>query len=197
MLKKVNLDPNDFMNRMPNELSGGEAQRVGIVRALIFDPKIILMDEPFSALDPLARRQLQKLVLALHQEFKTTIVFVTHDMQEALNLSSRLAILNNGFIQQVGTPDELINQPANNFVANFFYNADTEKDYIKSILDAGLGNPVNTREKGNQYLKVTDTIYELAKTLQLSEDNTVIVNDQQLTTSDLMQYLALQAETKL
>lgn len=124
-------------------------------------------------------------------------MLVTHDMQEALNLSSRLAILNNGSIQQVGTPDEIITQPANDFVANFFYNANTEKDYIKSILDAGLGNPVNTNKNSNECLKVTDTIYELAKTLQLSEDNTVIVDDQQLTTSDLMQYLSLQAEAKL
>lgn len=96
LLEKVGLNPDDYYNRFPSDLSGGEQQRVGIVRAIISHPKILLMDEPFSALDPISKKQLQELMLALHQEFDMTIVFVTHDIKEAIRLGDRLAILDQG-----------------------------------------------------------------------------------------------------
>lgn len=120
LMTKVNLDPDQFLNRMPSELSGGEAQRVGIVRALAARPKLVLMDEPFSALDPVSRRQLQKIILNLHKQIDTTIVFVTHDMHEAFLLADRLAVIHNGVLLQEGEPNYLMANPANEFVKRFF-----------------------------------------------------------------------------
>ena len=104
----------------PSQLSGGEQQRVGIVRAIIGKPEILLMDEPFSALDPISRRQLQDLIKTLHHELGLTIVFVTHNMEEAAYLGDRLCIMNHGEIIQTGTPDEIKSRPENDFVARFF-----------------------------------------------------------------------------
>ncbi len=90
LLNKVGLPAKDYLNRYPSDLSGGEQQRIGIVRAIISHPKILLMDEPFSALDPISRKQLQELMLSLHKEFGMTIVFVTHDIDEAIKLGDRV-----------------------------------------------------------------------------------------------------------
>ena len=115
----VGLDPATYRNRKPDELSGGQQQRVGVVRALAADPDIILMDEPFSALDPISREKIQDDILYLQQTIQKTIVFVTHDMQEAIKLADRICIMNQGEIVQVGTPDEMIHRPVNNFVRDF------------------------------------------------------------------------------
>lgn len=120
LLEKVGLNPDDYYNRFPSDLSGGEQQRVGIVRAIISHPKILLMDEPFSALDPISKKQLQELMLALHQEFDMTIVFVTHDIKEAIRLGDRLAILDQGEILQMDSPQAIIANPATPFVENLF-----------------------------------------------------------------------------
>lgn len=114
------MNPDDYYNRFPSDLSGGEQQRVGIVRAIISHPKILLMDEPFSALDPISKKQLQELMLALHQEFDMTIVFVTHDIKEAIRLGDRLAILDQGEILQMDSPQAIIANPATPFVENLF-----------------------------------------------------------------------------
>ena len=120
LLKKVGLDPKHYMNRLPKELSGGEKQRVGILRAIIANPKVLLMDEPFSALDPISRTQLQDLIKQLHNEYKMTTVFVTHDMNEALKLADRICILQEGKVVQIATPKEMRDNPANDFVREFF-----------------------------------------------------------------------------
>ena len=120
LLKKVGLDPKHYMNRLPKELSGGEKQRVGILRAIIANPKILLMDEPFSALDPISKVQLQDLIKTLHNEYKMTTVFVTHDMDEALKLADRICILQEGKVVQIATPKEMQDNPANDFVREFF-----------------------------------------------------------------------------
>ena len=120
LLKKVGLDPKHYMNRLPKELSGGEKQRVGILRAIIANPKILLMDEPFSALDPISKVQLQDLIKTLHNEYKMTTVFVTHDMDEALKLADRICILQDGKVVQIATPKEMQDNPANDFVREFF-----------------------------------------------------------------------------
>lgn len=119
LLDMVGLDPTTYRNRMPRELSGGEQQRVGVVRALAADPEIILMDEPFSALDPISREKLQEDIIHLQRTIQKTIVFVTHDIQEALKLADRICLMKEGKIIQLGTPDELMNEPANNFVRDF------------------------------------------------------------------------------
>ena len=120
LLDKVGLPAVEYAKRMPSELSGGEQQRVGIVRAMIGQPKILLMDEPFSALDAISRKQLQVLTKELHREFGTTIIFVTHDTDEALKLADRIAVLQNGEIHQVADPATILHAPATNFVADLF-----------------------------------------------------------------------------
>ena len=120
LLKQVDLDPKVYKNRLPEDLSGGEKQRIGILRAIAANPKVLLMDEPFSALDPISRTQLQDLVKDLHRDFKITTVFVTHDMREAIKLADRICLMRDGEIVQIGSPEDLVNNPANDFVASFF-----------------------------------------------------------------------------
>lgn len=119
LLNMVNLDPKTFAKKMPSELSGGQQQRVGVVRALAADPDIILMDEPFSALDPISREQLQEDIHFLQQKIKKTIVFVTHDINEALALGDRVFLMNKGEIIQIDTPQRLITNPESEFVKSF------------------------------------------------------------------------------
>ena len=120
LLEKVGLPASDYADRKPHELSGGEQQRVGIVRAMIGEPKILLMDEPFSALDAISRKQLQALTKDLHKEFGMTTIFVTHDTDEALKLGDRIAVLQEGEIVQVADSETILAQPANDFVADLF-----------------------------------------------------------------------------
>ncbi|HFU4025056.1 TPA: ATP-binding cassette domain-containing protein [Streptococcus suis] len=122
LLTKVGLDPDSYLDRLPKDLSGGEKQRIGILRAIIANPKVLLMDEPFSALDPISKGQLQDLIKDLHEEFKMTTVFVTHDMDEAVKLADRICLMKAGEVVQLGTPDELRNHPANAFVSEFMKN---------------------------------------------------------------------------
>ncbi|AOM83028.1 ABC transporter ATP-binding protein [Salisediminibacterium beveridgei] len=119
LMQMVGLDPSIYKKRMPKELSGGQQQRVGVIRALAGDPDILLMDEPFSALDPISREQLQKDIQQLQREIQKTIVFVTHDMDEALALGERVALMNDGATVQVDTPEQLIHRPVNKFVQDF------------------------------------------------------------------------------
>ncbi|MDW8758834.1 ATP-binding cassette domain-containing protein [Streptococcus sp. A27] len=122
LLTKVGLEPDSYLDRLPKDLSGGEKQRIGILRAIIANPKVLLMDEPFSALDPISKGQLQDLIKDLHEEFQMTTVFVTHDMDEAVKLADRICLMKAGEVVQLGTPDELRNQPANAFVSEFMKN---------------------------------------------------------------------------
>ncbi|WP_317638221.1 ABC transporter ATP-binding protein [Lactobacillus xylocopicola] len=120
LLQDVGLNGKDYFDRYPHELSGGEQQRIGILRAIASKPPIVLMDEPFSALDPLSRTNLQNLVIDLHKELHNTIVFVTHDMNEALRLADRIGIMKDGNLLQVGRPQELLRHPATEYVQEFF-----------------------------------------------------------------------------
>jgi glycine betaine/proline transport system ATP-binding protein len=117
-LEKVGLS--QYVKSYPDELSGGMRQRVGLARALAVDTEIILMDEAFSALDPLIRCEMQDLLLKLQQNLKKTIVFITHDIDEAVKIGARIAILKDGILIQVDTPQQMISSPANDYVAQFF-----------------------------------------------------------------------------
>ncbi|MYL45352.1 ATP-binding cassette domain-containing protein [Virgibacillus halodenitrificans] len=119
LLQMVGLDPSTFKKRMPQELSGGQQQRIGVIRALAADPDIILMDEPFSALDPISREQLQDDIRNLQKEIKKTILFVTHDIDEAMALGDKVCLMKGGEIVQVDTPQNLILHPATDFVKDF------------------------------------------------------------------------------
>ncbi|MBU8785591.1 MULTISPECIES: betaine/proline/choline family ABC transporter ATP-binding protein [Bacillus] len=118
LLQLVDMGP-EYLNRYPHELSGGQQQRIGVLRALAAEPPLILMDEPFGALDPITRDSLQEEFKKLQKSLNKTIVFVTHDMDEAIKLADRIVILRAGEIVQVGTPDEILRQPANEFVEEF------------------------------------------------------------------------------
>jgi osmoprotectant transport system ATP-binding protein len=116
LLALLKLDPEGFRRKYPHQLSIGQQQRVGIARALAADPDVLLMDEPFGALDPITRDALQSEIARIHRESRKTIVFVTHDMEEALKLASRIAIMDRGRLVQAGTPLEILATPANAFV---------------------------------------------------------------------------------
>ncbi|MCI1179601.1 ABC transporter ATP-binding protein [Enterococcus faecium] len=129
LLQKVGLSPDIYRDRMSRELSGGEQQRIGIIRAIAASPDVILMDEPFSALDPISRNSLQELVLSLHEELGTTIVFVTHNMEEAIKLGDRIAFMKDGEIIQCDTPEQLLMNPKNDYVRHFFNEPKQTKEW--------------------------------------------------------------------
>jgi osmoprotectant transport system ATP-binding protein len=116
LLTLVELDPASFRERMPSSLSGGQQQRVGVARALAARPHVLLLDEPFGALDPLTRERLQQSFLAIARRLALTAIFVTHDMVEALLVGDRIAVLKDGRLEQVGTPAELVARPATDYV---------------------------------------------------------------------------------
>ena len=118
LIKLVDL-PEEFLDRYPSQLSGGQQQRIGVVRALAAEQDIILMDEPFGALDPITRDTLQDLVKELQQKLGKTFIFVTHDMDEAIKLADRICIMSNGKVVQYDTPDNILRNPANDFVRDF------------------------------------------------------------------------------
>ncbi|HCQ6177425.1 TPA: ABC transporter ATP-binding protein [Clostridioides difficile] len=119
LLEMVGLDSDEFLNKYPSELSGGQQQRIGVARAIATDAEIILMDEPFSALDPITRTSLQEQLFSLQDELKKTIIFVTHDMDEALKIADKICIMKDGRIAQYDTPENILRKPANDFVKDF------------------------------------------------------------------------------
>ncbi len=119
LLHLVDLDPDIYMDRYPMELSGGQQQRIGVLRALAVDPDVLLMDEPFGGLDPLTRDQLHEELKQLQDKVNKTIIFVTHDMDEALKLADRVTLMRDGKLVQVDTPEEILRNPNDEFVANF------------------------------------------------------------------------------
>ncbi|KAB2336145.1 ABC transporter ATP-binding protein [Cytobacillus depressus] len=144
LMNMVGLDYETYANRKPSELSGGQQQRVGVIRALAADPEIVLMDEPFSALDPISREKLQDDMLDFKENLKKTTVFVTHDMNEALKLADRICIMKNGKIVQIGTPHELVTNPADDFVKEFVGNK--YEKWTSDIKLDDLLQPVNKDE---------------------------------------------------
>lgn len=152
LMDMVNLDPKVFANSYPCQLSGGQKQRVGVARAFATDSNLILMDEPFSALDPLTREELQNEIVNLQKEYKKTIIFVTHDMDEAIKCADKICIIQNGNIVQFGQPEEILKHPQNDYVEKF-----VGKNRI-------WGNP--------KYIHASDIMCR--ECLQLSKDRTVI-----------------------
>jgi osmoprotectant transport system ATP-binding protein len=120
LLQLLNLEPAQYRDRYPHQLSGGQQQRVGVARALAADPEVLLMDEPFGALDPITRQALQLEMARIHQTSGKTIVLVTHDVEEALRLATRIVLLDRGRVVQDGPPVQLLEQPANDLVRDFF-----------------------------------------------------------------------------
>ncbi|GAA0230745.1 ABC transporter ATP-binding protein [Metaclostridioides mangenotii] len=170
LLKMVDLDSSEYLNKYPSELSGGQQQRIGVVRAIATDADIILMDEPFSALDPITRTTLQEELFNLQEELKKTIIFVTHDMDEALKIADKICIMENGCIAQFDTPENILRKPANDFVKDFVGENRLwdNPEYIKAK-DIMIKNPISV--KGNR--RVTQGI-EIMRTSKV--DSLLIVD---------------------
>jgi osmoprotectant transport system ATP-binding protein len=136
LLQLVGLDPPRYRSRFPRELSGGEQQRVGVARAIAAQPQVLLMDEPFGAVDAIARRSLQDEMLQIVRTLQTTVLFVTHDVEEALRLADRIAVMRDGKLVQYAAPEEMLRAPENAYVAQLFaVNADLRRyDELRSAL---------------------------------------------------------------
>lgn len=145
LMKMVGLSCEDYLDRYPTQLSGGQQQRVGVARAFATDPDVILMDEPFSALDPITRSDLQDELVSLQSNLKKTIVFVTHDMDEAIKIADMICIMCNGKILQYDTPENILKNPADDFVSHFVGRNRiwSSPEFIK-ISDIMIENPVTT-----------------------------------------------------
>ena len=150
-----------YESRMPGQLSGGQQQRVAVARALVFDPAVVLMDEPLGALDKNLRESMQYEIKHIHESIGVTVVYVTHDQGEALTMSNRIAVFNDGKVQQLSSPDQLYESPVNSFVAKFIGEnntfagevVDVSKDKCKVKLNGGgeiFANPISVKSKGEK-----------------------------------------------
>lgn len=135
LLELVELDPAAMRDRMPHELSGGQQQRIGVARALAAEPRLMLLDEPFGALDPLTRDRLQSSFRSIHQRLGIAAIFVTHDMTEALLLGDRIAVMSEGKLLQVGTPAELLRNPGDPFVRELLETPQRQAEAVEALLD--------------------------------------------------------------
>jgi glycine betaine/proline transport system ATP-binding protein len=170
VLKIVGLD--GWADRYPQQLSGGMQQRVGLARALAVDPEILLFDEPFSALDPLIRKEMQDELIRLQKTMQRTIIFITHDFAEALRLGDRIAIMKDGMFDQVGTPEEIVTNPATPYVREFVNDVPRAKVLsVRSVTVAG------TASEGARTVKATARI-ETVVPMLLEHDEAIRVVDE-------------------
>lgn len=186
LLEMVGLEPEKYRDRKPDELSGGQRQRVGVVRALAVDPPVILMDEPFSALDPISREKLQDDLIELQTKIKKTIVFVTHDIQEAMKLGDRICLLNNGHVEQIDTPQAFRNQPKNKFVEEFMgSHLDQGKESLQ-VKDLNITSPLTEKETQHDYPVINNDVQLRSVYSTLAQHEAVIVNDVSTSTQSLL-----------
>jgi osmoprotectant transport system ATP-binding protein len=141
LLELVDLDPSAFRDRRPAELSGGQQQRVGVARALAAEPALMLLDEPFGALDPLTRDRLQQSFRQICTRLGLTVIFVTHDMVEALLLGDRIAVMHAGRLVQVGTPSELLHHPGDDYVRQLMGTPMRQADAVEALMRGGVRGP--------------------------------------------------------
>ena len=175
LLNMVNLDPEVYAERYPSELSGGQQQRVGVIRALAADPDIILMDEPFSALDPISREQLQDELIRLQQDLRKTIIFVTHDMNEAIKIADTIVLMKDGEIVQTGTPESILRYPANDFVRTFIGHKQMEKTSHGEPLKVTTVDEVMVTQPATVY--PTRGLAEAVKMMEARKVDTLFVVD--------------------
>ncbi len=156
LLNLMGLEPSQYAARYPKDLSGGQQQRVGIARALAANPEVMLMDEPFSALDPITREGLQDEFARIRKTLNQTIVFVTHDIDEAIKLGDRVCILNHGKVQQYDTPEHTLKHPANEFVASFL-GEDRELKRLSRVSVKDFMRPASNAQSTSRTMKDTTT----------------------------------------
>ncbi|SFR68895.1 ABC transporter ATP-binding protein [Anaeromicropila populeti] len=176
LLKLVGLNPDEYLERLPKELSGGQQQRVGVARAFATESDIILMDEPFSALDPVTRNGLQEELFQMQKELNKTIVFVTHDMEEAIKLGDKICLLKDGEILQFDTPEVILKNPANEFVENFIGKKQiwNNPEFLKAQ-DFMIEEPVKINPKRNvlQAIEIMKTNH--VDSLMITEKSGVLI----------------------
>ncbi len=176
LLAMVGLDPEAYGDRYPHQLSGGQRQRVGVARALAVDPPVLLMDEPFGAVDPIARDMLQTEFHALQRRLGTTVVMVTHDIDEAVRLGDRIAVMRQGgYLEQYDSPARILSEPANDFVADFVGADRLIKLMAVTGVDAGLLAPVGPGDEGLAELPADATLREAVVALLHSPEGRVRV----------------------
>lgn len=181
LLELVNLPPGDFCNRYPRQLSGGQQQRVGLARAMAGDPAIMLMDEPFGAIDAITRASLQEEIIRIQKTLRKTVLFVTHDVDEAMKLGEKVIVMNEGKIQQYDTPLNMILNPANEFVGRLVHSTDVIHR-LSLMKAATVMSPVTGDIHPNEKRVSTEDNLKTALNLILkSETDSVIVEDHQHT----------------
>jgi len=178
MLTVVGLEPATYANRYPAQLSGGQQQRVGVARALAADPPVLLMDEPFGAIDPVTRAHLQREFLDLQQRVRKTVVLVTHDIDEAVLLGDKIALLmEGGILAQHGSPDDLLTRPASPFVANFVGQDRGLKRLAVTAIDLSWLEPSGPDGDGLPHVAKTATLRDALAQALLSPEGVVMVVD--------------------
>jgi len=186
LMDMVGLEPEIYKDRKPDELSGGQQQRVGVIRALAADPPVILMDEPYSALDPISREKLQDDLIELQQKIKKTIIFVTHDIQEAMKMGDRICLLNEGRIEQIDTPEGFVTNPKNDFVKQFM--GDKLKRSINELKLSELIDqlPIQEGEMKEDYPIVDSNLYVKDVYTALIDSEAVIINNPATSTQHVL-----------
>ena len=179
LLDFVSLPPERFIGRYPRQLSGGQQQRVGLARALAMNPPLLLMDEPFGALDPILRKQLQEEFLEIKKEIGRTIVFITHDIEEAFRLGDRIAIMDNARLIQVGPPEELIFDPVNDLVADIM-DSEQKFKHMDTLNVKDLMTPLDTKyllDANMDICSAVQTMKERATEIGIVFENNVLVGE--------------------
>jgi osmoprotectant transport system ATP-binding protein len=202
LLAMVGLEPDSFSDRYPAQLSGGQKQRIGVARALAADPPIVLMDEPFGALDPITREQLQDEFIDLVSKIKKTIIFVTHDVFEAVKMGDRIALLDAGRLQQLATPVELVENPANEFVDQFLgqrrFQLSLLTRTIKKIMpEMNKRKPKPDTSIPSSHLRLNSSLIEALDMFKKSNKVTLPVYDREHLVGELEKSQLLEAITRV
>nr|WP_067054530.1 ABC transporter ATP-binding protein [Mucilaginibacter sp. L294] len=178
LLEKLHLSK-DYLNTYPNELSGGQQQRIGLARALVADPPVLLMDEPFGALDNVTRSKIHAEFLALDELKRKTIIMVTHDVQEAFELADRIALMDKGKIVQIGTPADLLFKPANDFVSDFLKEQHLQLEFkIIKLIDIWEHLPDTGKKTNTSQLSAKAGIWEALETFKFSSRESLDIFDE-------------------
>ncbi len=196
LLELVGLDPESDLKRYPGEFSGGQQQRIGVARAMAADPPIMLMDEPFGAIDPIARDRLQNDFLRLHKQVRKTIIFVTHDIDEAIKMGDKIAIMRAGKLVQLATADDLLANPVDDFVASFVgEDRGLKRLRVRTLRDIELDPPIDGGAGASAYM---DTSLHLALSRMLAEGTTRLdVMDEESNEDAVVGSVRLDAITEL
>lgn len=197
LLELIELPPKDFRERYPRQLSGGQQQRVGLARALAGDPAIMLMDEPFGAIDAITRKSLQDEMISVQRKLNKTILFVTHDVGEALKLGDKIVVMNEGVIQQFDTPINIITNPANSFVSELVHSDDVLQ-HLSLIKADQVMMPLTGELDPNEVMVGRDDSLQnvLTEILRGDRDAVIVTSDDgtpigQITLTEIKSYLAL------